>query len=96
MTLHRGGQALRTARAQALDRFGPWCGRCGRWIDTRLKGPDPMSLSLGHIQPLSRGGTDHPHNLRPEHLACNVAAGNRIEPPRAAIAKPYRSVTRGG
>ena len=45
----------------------PICHLCG------IPGAD----SLDHVIPLSRGGTNEMSNLRPAHLACNIAKHNR-------------------
>lgn len=91
--LHRGGQKLRTTRANVLEVHGAVCGRCSEPIDLELSGLHPRGLTLGHIVPASRpGGSDDPGNLRPEHRSCNLAAGARCTPPRATIAKPIPTI----
>src|SRR5688500_12998157 len=48
------------------------CHLCGCAIDMRLTSPDPLSWSLDHLQPLSKGGiVDDPANARESHLDCN-------------------------
>lgn len=42
--------------------------------------PDPLSKSVDHIVPLSRGGTDTALNKRAAHLVCNVRRNNRMHP----------------
>lgn len=84
--LHRGGQRMRTMRRRVVSRDGARCRRCGKAIDLTLSGRDPMGLSLGHIIPASLGGSDHESNLAPEHLGCNLGAGNAA--PRARLATP--------
>lgn len=76
---------LRTSDAQrrAVRRFliardGDRCGRCGL----------PGARELGHVLPRSRGGSDDISNLRLEHGACNRAAGNRPDSPRARLLEP--------
>lgn len=39
--------------------------------------PHPMSPSLDHVVPLSKGGTHDPDNVKLAHLECNTAKGNR-------------------
>lgn len=58
--------------------YGTRCAKCGAVIDLWRKHPDPLSPSIGHQLPRSRGGSDDLGNLRLEHLRCNEAAGNRI------------------
>lgn len=48
------------------------CGICGRKINKRLKYPNPLSASIDHIIPLSKGGNDNPVNVQASHLRCNV------------------------
>ena len=54
------------------------CGICGRRINKRLKHPNPLSKSIDHIIPISKGGADAPINLQATHLRCNQLknAGN--------------------
>jgi 5-methylcytosine-specific restriction endonuclease McrA len=42
----------------------------------KKKAPDPMSPSLDHILPLSKGGTHEPRNVQLAHLGCNVRKYN--------------------
>lgn len=53
------------------------CGICGKRVRRGLAYPDPMSPSLDHVIPLSRGGAHSPENVRIAHLACNVSKGDR-------------------
>lgn len=59
------------------------CWVCGRAIDYQLTGEDgqrhPMSFTLDHLVPLSKGGDLHdPINARSAHRRCNSARGNRM------------------
>ncbi|MDF9748643.1 endogenous inhibitor of DNA gyrase (YacG/DUF329 family) [Arthrobacter sp. ES3-54] len=54
------------------------CGLCVTPVDPTSAWPDPMSPSLDHILPLSRGGTHTYENVQLAHLTCNVSKGNRI------------------
>ena len=45
-------------------------------VDKDLMWPDPMSASLDHIVPLSRGGTHTLDNVQLAHLACNERKHN--------------------
>lgn len=87
MTIHAGGQELRTARRRLL---GQPCRRCGEAIDPTLSGLHPDGLTVGHVVPVSRGGSDHPSNLAAEHRRCNLAASDRVDvaPPPAAVVFP--------
>lgn len=54
------------------------CGLCSTPVDPDLSHPDPMSPSLDHILPLSKGGTHTYENVQLAHLTCNVSKGNRV------------------
>lgn len=47
------------------------CNICGIFVDKSLKYPNPMSASLDHIIPLSKGGTHDENNVHISHLKCN-------------------------
>lgn len=48
------------------------CIVCDSEIDSSLAHPDPRSVSLDHVVPLSCGGTHTWHNVAPAHLECNL------------------------
>lgn len=55
------------------------CGICGNPVDMTLKSPHPMSKSIDHIIPVSKGG--HPsdiENLQLAHRTCNEHKNNKI------------------
>jgi hypothetical protein len=54
------------------------CGLCVTPVDPDCAWPDPMSPSLDHVLPLSKGGTHTYENVQLAHLTCNVSKGNRI------------------
>lgn len=33
---------------------------------------------VGHIRPISKGGSNEPHNLGPSHTRCNLSAGGKL------------------
>lgn len=82
-----------TGRRNRLLAYGLWqrdggrCGRCLLEIDPTLHGYLPGALTIGHIVPIARGGTNDPSNLRPEHRRCNLEAGSREA---RAVASPVR------
>lgn len=84
------GRKVAQARSEVVAEYGNQCVKCGKLIDLTKVWPDPASLSIGHQLPRSRGGSDHLENLRPEHLACNLKAGNRpiSQPARQASISP--------
>lgn len=53
------------------------CGLCRRPVDPLLPWPDPMSASVDHIVPLSRGGEHSLDNAQCAHLSCNCRKGDR-------------------
>lgn len=48
------------------------CALCGKQIQNERE------LSLDHIVPHSRGGSDYLHNMQPAHRKCNELKGNEI------------------
>lgn len=52
------------------------CHLCGKRIGKRAW-PHPLSPSLDHVIPLTKGGGHDSANVRLAHLACNSAKGNR-------------------
>ena len=55
------------------------CGICGLPVDKTLRWPDPMSKTVDHIIPVSKGG--HPSdisNLQLAHFSCNRQKSDRL------------------
>lgn len=52
------------------ERDGPLCSKCGSSDD----------LSVDHIQPLSKGGSDELENLQILCLSCNISKGDKWHP----------------
>lgn len=52
------------------------CGICGSSIDRSLTHPDPWSVTLDHIQPVTAEGHHVRENLQAAHWWCNVVKGN--------------------
>lgn len=61
------------------DRDNWTCGICLDPVDPELMYPNPMSVSLDHITPLSRGGGHLESNAQCSHLSCNVQKGARVD-----------------
>ncbi len=62
-------------RRLVTDVYGWRCSICHTMINpdaTRLRD----RLSIDHVLPVSRGGTDAIENLRPAHYGCNAARGD--------------------
>jgi len=53
------------------------CQLCQEPIDLRLEYPSQWSLSIDHVLPVSKGGTNLLSNLQSTHLICNVRRGNK-------------------
>jgi len=51
------------------------CQICGDRVDKNLTYPSPMSKSLDHILPVSRGGSHERKNVQLAHLCCNKRIG---------------------
>lgn len=47
------------------------CKLCSKAVDMDLKWPHPLSSSIDHIVPVSKGGSDELENLQLAHLVCN-------------------------
>jgi 5-methylcytosine-specific restriction endonuclease McrA len=54
------------------------CQLCWQPIDPKVVWPDPMSASVDHIVPLSRGGQHSMINVQSAHLGCNSGKGDRL------------------
>lgn len=77
------------SRPEVFARDGYTCQLCGDPIDPRLTYPDPMSASLDHVVPLSKGGPHTFDNCQAAHLRCNLSKGARGgEPWRSEDASP--------
>lgn len=64
--------------AEVYERDGWVCGLCSALVDPSLLYPDPLSASLDHVVPLSRGGHHTYENTQLAHLSCNVQKGADI------------------
>ena len=68
--------------ARYIYRTQEICGICGLPVDKDLKSPDPMSKTIDHIIPVSKGG--HPSdlaNLQLAHRCCNRQKGDKLFTP---------------
>lgn len=71
------------SRTEIADRDGWICQLCGEPVDPSLEWPHPLSQSLDHKTPLSKGGTHTRENCQLAHLKCNLAKGDRVADPAA-------------
>jgi 5-methylcytosine-specific restriction endonuclease McrA len=60
---------------QVFERDGWICQLCDEPVDRNLHWPDPLSASLDHIIPITKGGTDKYANAQLAHLQCNLIKG---------------------
>jgi len=65
-------------REIVFERDGFRCLICTEPLRMDVKAPHPLTPSIDHIVPLSRGGAHSYANIQSAHLACNVAKGARI------------------
>lgn len=55
-----------------FERDGWLCGICRCKVNSTLRYPNPLSASVDHIMPLSRGGEHSYRNVQCSHLVCNL------------------------
>lgn len=53
------------------------CSLCESFIDLEYPARHPLSVSIDHIVPLSKGGHDTLDNVSVAHYGCNSRKGNR-------------------
>jgi hypothetical protein len=68
----------RISVTECWQRDGGKCQICEKSIRLDVKWPNPLSMSVDHIVPLSKGGTDEESNVRAAHLGCNSRRGNKL------------------
>lgn len=68
-----------TTVSELRARDGDACGICGTPVDARRGHPDPLSPSVDHIVPYSRGGSNTADNCQLAHLICNLRKNNRTD-----------------
>jgi 5-methylcytosine-specific restriction endonuclease McrA len=74
--LKRGAETEIFTHVEIFERDRWKCGICRKRISKRLKYPHPMSASLDHIIPLSKGGSHMRAGVQASHLTCNVKKHN--------------------
>jgi len=65
-------------RAEVFERDGWICGICTEPVNPDTAWPHPMSASLDHIMPISRGGKHSRANAQTAHLTCNVRKSDAL------------------
>ena len=73
----RPANASTVAELRARD--GDACGICGGAVEAGRRHPDPMSPSVDHVIPWSRGGANEPGNCQLAHLVCNLRKNDRTD-----------------
>lgn len=69
-------------KQQLIEEFGCYCWWCGKCLP-------PEKLTIEHLRPRSRGGSDSQENLRLSCLKCNNSRGNSLYPPGWKQGKCY-------
>lgn len=75
----RGARMSYEKARQVILKTQTICGICGKPVDFTLKYPHPMSPTVDHIIPVSKGG--HPFdlaNLQLAHRCCNRQKGDKV------------------
>lgn len=65
-------------REEVFNRDGWVCHICSESISPSLKYPHPMSASLDHVTPISRGGPHTLENSAASHFLCNIRKSDRM------------------
>lgn len=73
----RGHIIAASVRGYVFTRDRWTCWLCHQPIPRDLKAPHPLSPSIDHVLPQSRGGGHQVWNLRAAHFLCNAIRGNR-------------------
>lgn len=87
MTAHLGTRKRKRLKNMLLERDGPWCTWCCRYMLDEPILPDEYvasHMTLEHLIPRSKGGTDDPSNLALSCFMCNNARGDQdieFDPP---------------
>lgn len=67
-----------------MERDDWTCWLCAEPIDREATWPAPLSRSVDHVVPLSKGGAHALSNVRAAHLRCNLVKGDRLVPTEEA------------
>jgi 5-methylcytosine-specific restriction endonuclease McrA len=63
--------------AEIYERDHWTCQLCHKPVNKKLHWPNPMSPTLDHIIPISKGGAHERRNTQLAHARCNMKASNR-------------------
>jgi 5-methylcytosine-specific restriction endonuclease McrA len=61
-------------KQKLIDDYGSYCWWCGQCLP-------PEKLTIEHLYPRSRGGSNSKENLRLACIQCNSKRGNSLYPP---------------
>lgn len=67
---------------EIYERDGWRCGLCGKLIHKAKPFPHPMSRSIDHVVPLSKGGDHSRANVQAAHYGCNSRKNNGVLDPQ--------------
>lgn len=68
----------RISHQQVVDLYGSDCHICKTAIDLTLPRTNKQGLTVDHLFPISKGGTDEMDNLRPAHWICNIRKSDKV------------------
>ena len=88
-----GNRAAYENARQKILKTQTICGICGKPVDFSYRAPHPLSPTVDHIIPISKGG--HPSdidNLQLAHRCCNRQKSNSLIEPRKADADDDRLI----
>lgn len=63
--------SVRYDRGEIFKRDGWVCHLCGLPVKRKARCPHPLSPTIDHLIPLSKGGPDMPSNVKCAHFECN-------------------------
>lgn len=90
-----GGWTSDAQRQRVLERGGWLCPVCDRYINPRIRFPEPGSACLDRFRPRHAGGRDSEWNLRASHLECvGATSAASAEPHPAPRSSPANRSTR--
>lgn len=77
MRIGKATEASYMSVREVYEKDGGRCQLCKKKIDWSIRWPDPMSMSVDHIIPISKGGTDDITNVQATHFHCNSKRQNK-------------------
>lgn len=69
----------RISADQVVREYGESCHICSEVIDLSLPRTSRFGLTIDHVIPLSKGGSDEMENLRPAHWICNNRKSDKLD-----------------